>query len=263
MWPASAMLTGSGVALILRVPGTPLERPLEHLQVVRVRGCRRLLAAHEVRHPLPRLARLQPVERRAGRRVHRVRQHADRTARLLVGSTEDLDDRGVRRDPGGWAADHRPPATARRGGDVLARPRGRCRAARGLRSLHDRALGVRACLRVRLLAGDRHVTGGADLHVLHDHGPEDVAGRACRPRHVRPPRRGGQHPADGGPDHRVRHQGRPARRPGGRVRGSSDPRPAGSRATIRGGPSRPVRDSTGDGRSSRCRSLCGLSFGWR
>ena len=27
MWPASAMLTGSGVALILRVPGTPSDEP--------------------------------------------------------------------------------------------------------------------------------------------------------------------------------------------------------------------------------------------
>ena len=50
VWPASAMLTGSGVALILRVVGTPPDdRGTRRL--VRVRWRRRLLAADEVRHP--------------------------------------------------------------------------------------------------------------------------------------------------------------------------------------------------------------------
>ena len=42
-----------------------------------------------------------------------------------------------------------------------------------LRPLHDRELGVRARLRRRLLAGHRHLARGADLPVLHDHRPED------------------------------------------------------------------------------------------
>ena len=35
-------------------------------------------------------------------------------------------------------------------------------------------------VRVRLLAGDRHVARGADLPLLHDHRPQDRAGRAAR-----------------------------------------------------------------------------------
>ena len=104
-----------------------------------------------------------------------------------------------------------------------ARRRGRC--ARRIRALHDGALGVRARVRVRLLAGDRHVAGGADLPVLHDHRPEDGARRARRPRRVRRPRRRGQHAADGAADRRVRDQGRPARRPRRRVRGAARARP--------------------------------------
>ena len=86
VWPASAMLTGSGVALILRVVGTPPDDPWNTVRLVRLRRRRRPLAADEVRHPLPRLARLQPVEHRAGRGVRRARQHARRAARLLVGA---------------------------------------------------------------------------------------------------------------------------------------------------------------------------------
>ena len=65
---------------------------------------------------------------------------------------------------------------------VLGRARRRRRDPRRLGPLHDRELGVRARLRRRLLAGDRHVAGSADLPVLHDHRPEDRAGRAGRAR---------------------------------------------------------------------------------
>ena len=107
VWPASAMLTGSGVALILRVVGTPPDDPWNTYALVRLRGRCRLLAPHEVRHQVPRLARLQPVQHRAGRGVRRARQHARRAARLLVGAAQRLDDRGVRRDHRRRAADHR------------------------------------------------------------------------------------------------------------------------------------------------------------
>ncbi len=66
-------------------------RPLEHLRVAGVRGRGRPLAPVEVRHQVPRLARVQPVQHRAGRGVHRARQHARGTARLLVGAAERLD----------------------------------------------------------------------------------------------------------------------------------------------------------------------------
>ena len=45
----------------------------------------------------------------------------------------------------------------------------------------------------------------------------------------------GEHAPDGAADQRVRHQGRAARRPGRRVRGSPAPRPAASRTAIGGG----------------------------
>ena len=64
---------------------------------------------------------------------------------------------------------------------VLAHARGRPRVARRDGPLHDGAVGLRAGVRVRLLAGDRHLPGGADLPVLHDHRPEDGAHRAGRP----------------------------------------------------------------------------------
>lgn len=74
VWPASAMLTGSGVALILR-PDHAARRPLVHPQVVRVRRRRGLLAADEARHPVPRRPVVQPVQRRTGRRLPRPRRH--------------------------------------------------------------------------------------------------------------------------------------------------------------------------------------------
>ena len=77
VWPASAMLTGSGVALILRVPSTPRGDHWTTHALVRVRCRRRRLVADEVRHPLPRLAPVQPVEHRARRRLPLARQHAE------------------------------------------------------------------------------------------------------------------------------------------------------------------------------------------
>ena len=67
MWPASALLTGNGVAFILRVPGT------QHGDWWSLRGWWIFvgtaggLAALEVRDQVARRARLQPVEHRARR----------------------------------------------------------------------------------------------------------------------------------------------------------------------------------------------------
>ena len=56
-------------------------------------------------------------------------------------------------------------------------------------------LGVRARLRLRLLAGDRHLARGPDLPVLHDHRPEDRAGRAGRAGRLRRPGRASRAPS--------------------------------------------------------------------
>ena len=88
VWPASAMLTGSGVALILRVPGTP---PGDHWSTHAwyvFAGVAGFSLLDQVRHPLPRLPPVQPLEHRAGRRLRRARQHARRAARLLVGAAQ-------------------------------------------------------------------------------------------------------------------------------------------------------------------------------
>ena len=85
-------------------------RHVEFPRVVRVRRRRGVLAPDPVRHPLSRLAPVQPVEHRAGRHLRRARQHPGRAARLLVGSAEQLDDHGLHRDPDGWAVDHPAPS---------------------------------------------------------------------------------------------------------------------------------------------------------
>ena len=68
-------------------------RSLDDPPLVRVRWRRRRLAADEVRHPLPRVAPVQPVEHRARRRLPRARQHPGRAARLLVVTAGRADDR--------------------------------------------------------------------------------------------------------------------------------------------------------------------------
>ena len=52
MWPASALLTGNGVAFILRVPGHRARRLVEHERLVDLRRHGRRLAALEVPDPL-------------------------------------------------------------------------------------------------------------------------------------------------------------------------------------------------------------------
>ena len=64
LWPASAMLTGNGVAFILRVPGHRPRRLVEHARLVDLRRHRRGVAALEVRDRVARRAHLQPVEHR-------------------------------------------------------------------------------------------------------------------------------------------------------------------------------------------------------
>ena len=97
-----------------------VRRSVEHLRLAGVRRRRRALAPDEVRHQVPRLARVQPVEHRPGRGVHRARQHARRAARLLVGAAQRLDAHRLRGHHHRRAADHQAAAPPRPGGDVLA-----------------------------------------------------------------------------------------------------------------------------------------------
>ena len=86
MWPASALLTGNGVAFILRVPGT------EHGDWWSMNGwwifagdvCGR--AAVEVPHPGPRPSHLQPVELRPRPLLPAPRRGTRRPTRALVGA---------------------------------------------------------------------------------------------------------------------------------------------------------------------------------
>ena len=186
VWPASAMLTGSGVALILRVPGTPVN---DHWST----------HAWYVFAGVAALSLLTKyVIRYRGSHVFNPSNIGLVVAFIVLGSerVEPLDF--------WWAPLNRWMIAAYAVilvGGLLITARLRLLAVaatfwislavgvgapRGLRALHDGALGVRARLRVRLLAGDRHLPGGADLPVLHDHRPQDGASRAGRPRRLRP-----------------------------------------------------------------------------
>ena len=73
VWPASAMLTGSGVALILRVPGTPPGDPWSTHAWQVFAGVAAFSLLTKYAHPVSRLPSVQPVEHRARHRVHRAR----------------------------------------------------------------------------------------------------------------------------------------------------------------------------------------------
>ena len=177
VWPASAMLTGSGVALILRVPDTPLDDPWTTHKWYVFAGVAAfsLLTKYVIRY--------------RGTHVFNPSNIGLVVVFVVFGSTrvEPLDF--------WWAPLNSWMITAYAvilvGGLLITRRLRLLAAAatfwialavgvghpRRLRALHDRPVGVRAGVRVRLLASDRHLPGGADLPVLHDHGSEDGAGR--------------------------------------------------------------------------------------
>ena len=142
MWPASALLTGNGVAFVLRVPGT------EHGDWWSLNGwwifagtaAVALLSKHLIVH--------------RGRHVFNpsnfglvlcflaARPRAGRPARVLVGAALAVARRRARPDRGRRPRDPLPAAAARDRRGVLAHVRGRCRGARRERPRDDRVPGI-------------------------------------------------------------------------------------------------------------------------
>ena len=253
VWPASAMLTGSGVALILRVVGTPPDDPwnTDAWYIFAVVAGLSLLTKYVIRY--------------RGSHVFNPSNIGLVVAFVVLGSTvvEPLDF--------WWAPLNVWMITAYVviiGGGLLI-----------TRRLHLLALAatfwVSLTIGVGLLAGSGHCMTanwafepvcGFDFWRVIVTSPEVLiflffmitdpkttpAGRVGRV-DVRLPRRRGQHPAAGSADQRVRHEGRAALGPGAGVRGSSDPRPARAGAAIHGRRDRPVRAAARDGRPRRGR----------
>ena len=94
MWPASALLTGNGVAFVLRVPGTVHGDWWSCPWLVDLRCRPGGRASLEVRDRLGRRARLQPVEHRTGRRPSSC-SAVDASSRSTSGGG---------RCPGGWGS---------------------------------------------------------------------------------------------------------------------------------------------------------------
>ena len=227
VWPASAMLTGSGVALILRLTG---QAPNDHWTFdgwyifATVAGLA-LLSKYVIRY--------------RGNHIFNPSNIGLVVAFLVLGMTrvEPLDFWWGPLDLGlvaayaviliGGTLITAAPQAAGAGRDVLAGARLGPRRACRVGPLHDGELGIRSGLRGRLLAGDRDLARGHDLPVLHDHRPEDRAARAGRPRHVRAARRDCLRAADGATDGRVVDEGRAPFRPGPGVCHPAPARPGG------------------------------------
>ena len=98
MWPASALITGNGVAFVLRVPGTQHGDWWSLQRLVDLRRHRGRVAPLQARDPAAGTAHLQPVELRARPLLPDPRAGARRAARLLVGPDGRVDGRRARRD---------------------------------------------------------------------------------------------------------------------------------------------------------------------
>ena len=218
MWPASALLTGNGVAFILRVPGT------EHGNWWSTRGWWIFAGTAAVALLSKYVLRVR------GRHVFNPANIGLVLCFLVLGASraEPLDfwwgpdermaRAGARDHRGRRPRDPRATAVARDRGLVLVGLRRRAGRARGERARDDRQLAPGPGHGFPLLADPRLLARGARLPVLHDHRPEDrssgkgSAARLCR-RHRAP----GDAP-DRAPDDGVRDQGRAACRSGPRVR---------------------------------------------
>ncbi len=213
MWPASALLTGNGVAFVLRVPGTPHGDWWSLKGWWIFAGTRGGLAALEVRDQVARRAHLQPVEHRARRSASSIlgRGRADPLdfwwGPMSGGSALAL----AIIVAGGFLILCAPQAAAgraRRSGLTFA-------AGIGVLALAGHAmtgaLAPRPDHRLPLLVGARHLAGGARLPLLHDHRPEDGAARRRAPDRLRGLARPARVAADRADDDGVREQGGAAR----------------------------------------------------
>ena len=119
VWPASAMLTGSGVALILRVVGTPSDDPWNTYAwyVFAIIAGLSLLSKYVIKYHGSHVFNPSNIGLVVAFVV--LGSTRDRTARLLVGAAERLDDHRLRRDHHRRAADHETAASPRAGGDLL------------------------------------------------------------------------------------------------------------------------------------------------
>ena len=248
VWPASAMLTGSGVALILRVVGTPSDDPWNTYawQVFAVVAGLSLLTKYVIKY--------------RGSHVFNPSNIGLVVAFIVLGSTrvEPLDF--------WWAPLNVWMLTAYAviitGGLLITR------------RLHLLALAATFWLTLNvglgILAGTGHCMTanwafapvcGADYWRVIAFSPEvliflffmitdpkTVPAGTRRSGGLRPARRGGEHAPDGDPDRRVRHQGRAARGAGRPLRRPSAPRPRPSRTAIRGGRPPPGPERRRDGR---------------
>ena len=177
VWPASAMLTGSGVALILRVPSTPVGDHWSFHAWWVFAG----VAAFSLS--------TKYLIRYRGSHVFNPSNIGLVVVFIVFGSTrlEPLDFWWAPLGTGmilayaviliGGLLITAAPRAPRRGSDVLAHACSGPRGSRCVRPLHGGAVGVRASERLRLLAGDHDLARGADLPLLHDHRSEDGAQR--------------------------------------------------------------------------------------
>ena len=106
VWPASAMLTGSGVALILRVVGTPPDDPWTSTagEIFAVVAGLSLLSKYVIRYRGSHVFNPSNIGLVVAFIV--LGSRAGRAARLLVGAAQRLDDRRLRGDPRRRAPDH-------------------------------------------------------------------------------------------------------------------------------------------------------------
>ncbi len=221
MWPASALLTGNGVAFVLRVPGT------EHGDWWSMNGWWIFAGTSAIALLSKYLIKVR------GRHIFNPSNFGLVLCFLLLGA-ERADPLALWWGPlspalvlaivlivaGGFA--HPPAAAPRRDrGRLLARLRGGHRRARRERPHDDGRLARRADRGRGVLVAPRHVARDPRLPVLHDHRPEDDPLEPQGATRLRGRSRLARDTSDRSADDRVRDQGRDPRRALPRLR---DPR---------------------------------------
>ena len=212
MWPASALLTGNGVAFVLRVPGT------EHGDWWSMNGWWIFAGTSAIALLSKYLIRFADGT-----------SSTRRTSGSCSASCSSARSARIRSPSGGGRCPPRssfalvlivaggflilaaaaPRRDRRR---VLARVRRGHRRARRERPHDDGRLARRPDRGRGVLVAPRLLAGDPRLPLLHDHRPEDDPARAARAPRLRGRRRSARDPADRAADDRVRHEGRDPRR---------------------------------------------------